>query len=178
MADRHRVLVLDELEQLRAGERGEWSGRAVGGLARILTRRHSDRWDGLALDRLIIDDQPGDGRDADGRTIDDGRSEVVAWVLDWLRVVDHTPPIVAARAAVAATLRARDAFARYNYVSGAVYTAEAAAAYCDLASVVRAGGGWVERATLEHVERLVDLALAWTERVREACGRQTASDAW
>ena len=39
MADRHRHLVRRELAELLAGSRSDWSGRAVGGLARILTRR-------------------------------------------------------------------------------------------------------------------------------------------
>lgn len=169
MADRHRHLVLFELAELLAGVRGDWSGRAVGGLARILTRRTSDRWDGMELDRLAGFEHPGDGRDADGRDIaDEGLAELEAWVLDWLRLVSYTPPITTASLAVAATLRARDAFARYDYVGGVIATAEAASAYCDLAQAVRVAGGWVDRATLEHVQRLVSRALEHTESVREA----------
>jgi hypothetical protein len=136
--DRHRLLVLDELEQLHAGPRivdgamriPAWSGRAVGRLASILTRRHSDRWDGLELDRLAADHE--------------GREEIVAWVLDWLRVV---------------------AAERQTTTWGGGFTA---ADQRPRVVEVRVAAGWVERATLEHVERLVDLALAWTERVREA----------
>jgi hypothetical protein len=156
MGDRHRLLVLDELEQLRAGARGEWSGRAVGGLARILTRRHHEQWDEIALDLLA-----GTG----ANPCDEGRRDIIAWVLDWLRVVAATPPIVAAARSV---MQAKEAAMRYDFTSMAAHTVAATLGYCAQHETVRVRAGWVDHATLEHVERLVDLALAWTERVREA----------
>lgn len=95
-----------------------------------------------------------------------GRVDLEAWVLDWLRLVFYTPGVVTVRSAVVASERAMNAFAAYDYVSGALHTAEAAVAYASLP--VRAAGGWVDRATLEHVQWLVSRALERTEAVREA----------